>query len=91
MDKQKTIEINFAKQDQSVLDNLIAPTDLKDQTNQNFINNRFMDAFSIKMHVSVAPTYMPKNAFEQTVFYENGTTRRLYVYINGAWRYVTLT
>jgi len=41
--------------------------------------------------VSAAPTYTPKNFLEQIVFYESGTTRRLYLFINRSWRYVTLT
>ena len=31
------------------------------------------------------PTYVPKSFLEQFYLYESGTTRRLYVYINGTW------
>ncbi len=45
----------------------------------------------IKMHSDSVPTYTPKSFLEQFHFYETGGTRRLYVYINGAWAYATLT
>lgn len=38
-----------------------------------------------------APTYIPKTFREQFVFYDTGGVRRLYVYVNGSWRYSTLT
>ena len=38
---------------------------------------------------SVIPTYRPENG--TMVLYESGTTRRIYVFINGSWRYVNLT
>jgi hypothetical protein len=38
-----------------------------------------------------APTFVPKNLTEMIQFYENGTTRRLYIYVNATWRYVALT
>ena len=44
-----------------------------------------------KVHIEVAPTLTPKNFYEQIQFYDSGGVRRLYLYINGDWRYVTLT
>jgi hypothetical protein len=44
----------------------------------------------VKRPISTAPTHLPKNILEQFELYENGTTYRLYVYING-WHYITLT
>jgi len=45
----------------------------------------------IKQHVTSAPTYTPKTFFDQIVFYDDGSTRRIYFYINSAWYYATLT
>jgi hypothetical protein len=59
--------------------------------NQDFINRKFLEAFQIKRSVSVVPTYIPKNFFEQTVYYKNGATLRRYDYVDGAWVYSTLT
>lgn len=53
---------------------------------------RFLKAVrTTKPYLTVAPTETPKNFFEQIQFYENGATIRLYVWINGTWRYVALT
>lgn len=45
----------------------------------------------IKRPVSSAPSTTPRTFFEQIQYYENGSTRRLYIYISGTWRYVALT
>lgn len=44
-----------------------------------------------KRHITVAPTDTPKNFYDQIRYYDTGGVRRLYIYINGAWRYVVLT
>jgi hypothetical protein len=44
-----------------------------------------------KYHLTAAPTFTPKNFLEQIQFYDTGGVRRLYLYINGNWRYITLT
>lgn len=43
--------------------------------------------------VSVAPANAPKNIFGQIKLYINGANYRLYIYdyVNGAWRYASLT
>ena len=41
--------------------------------------------------VDTAPTDEPLTAEDQIVLYINGTTYRLYTYINGDWYYVNLT
>ena len=46
---------------------------------------------AVKRPLSAAPTRTPKNLIEQFELYESGVTRRLYVYVNGTWRYVALT
>ncbi|MFA6097544.1 MAG: hypothetical protein WC788_08045 [Candidatus Paceibacterota bacterium] len=38
-----------------------------------------------------APAYIPKTFPEQFVFYKNGVTKRLYVYVDGDWTYTALT
>jgi hypothetical protein len=44
-----------------------------------------------KRHLTAAPTFKPKNFAEQIQFYDDATNRRIYLYINGSWRYVALT
>lgn len=44
-----------------------------------------------KKTIDTAPTLTPKNFFEQIQFYENGATYRIYIHMNGTWRYVALT
>lgn len=46
---------------------------------------------TIKPHIDTAPTFTPKNFFEQIQFYDDGANYRIYIYINGDWRYVALT
>lgn len=45
----------------------------------------------VKKSIDTAPTFTPKNFFEQIQFYDNSGTYRLYLYVNGDWRYVALT
>lgn len=40
---------------------------------------------------TTAPTYIPRNFYESLVLKDDGTNRRLWVYINKVWRYVILT
>ena len=40
--------------------------------------------------LDTVPTDTPRNQIS-FAFYENGGTRRFYVFFNGAWRYATLT
>lgn len=52
----------------------------------------FLEAMRVnKKHLVTAPTFTPKNFYEQIQFYDTGGVRRLYLYINGDWRYVVLT
>lgn len=44
-----------------------------------------------KRHLSSTPDFIPKNLAEQIQFYDSGSVRRVYFYINGTWRYSTLT
>lgn len=46
---------------------------------------------TVRQPVSVVPTNVPKNFLQQIEIYESGATRRLYIYVNGTWRYVALT
>lgn len=40
--------------------------------------------------LDTAPTDTPRNPISFAL-YENGATRRFYIFFNGNWRYVTLT
>lgn len=44
-----------------------------------------------KRHIEVAPTATPKTFMDQIQFFDDGVDYRLYIYINGTWRYVALT
>ena len=43
-----------------------------------------------KQHLTTAPTLTPKNFLDQIQFYDDGNNRRLYLYVNNTWRFVTL-
>lgn len=42
-------------------------------------------------YITSAPTDTPKSFVDSFRFYDTGGVRRLYVFINASWRYVTLT
>ena len=63
---------------------------IKEQESR-FYNTKLMENYDIKEPSDVVPTDPPKNFFEQFYLYENGATIRLYIYINGTWRYSALT
>lgn len=44
-----------------------------------------------KRHITVAPTITPKNFVEQIQLFDDGVDYRLYLFVNGTWRYVALT
>ena len=44
-----------------------------------------------KRPTDTAPTATPQNFIQQFALYENGATIRLYVWVNGTWRYAGLT
>lgn len=44
-----------------------------------------------KSHLTAAPTFIPQNLLEAIQLYDDGAARRLYVYLDGTWRYTTLT
>ncbi len=56
---------------------------------------RFMAVLEVlrrpKYHLTIAPTFTPKNFLEQIQFYDDGADQRIYFYINTSWRYTTLT
>jgi len=55
-------------------------------------NISLLDLLSrVKRHVTTAPTYIPRNFFEQIVLFDNGSATRVYFYVNDGWYYVTLS
>lgn len=46
---------------------------------------------TVRQTISTAPTFTPRSFAEQIQIYKNGTTYRLYVYVDDTWRYTTLT
>lgn len=83
MVEDKTIEIDYSKNNNQVSS--------QNLNSQDYINSKFMEVLRIKKHSSIAPTYTPKNFFEQFYFYDDGANRYLYIYINNAWRKTSLT
>lgn len=51
----------------------------------------FKQMRSVKRPLSAAPTFTPQNFLEQIQFYKNGSTYRVYFYIEGSWKYSTLS
>ena len=45
---------------------------------------------TVRQPLATVPTFI-QNLLDQIQFYESGATRRLYIYMNGTWRYVALT
>jgi len=45
----------------------------------------------VRKNLTSAPTLTPKNFLDQIQFYDDGSSRRVYFYVNNTWRYVTLT
>lgn len=44
-----------------------------------------------RQSIATAPTLTPITFPDQIQFYDDGTNRRLYLYVNKVWRYVSLT
>jgi hypothetical protein len=44
-----------------------------------------------RRHLTTAPTFTPKSLIDQIQFYDDGTNRRMYFYVNKVWRYTALT
>jgi hypothetical protein len=44
-----------------------------------------------RRHLTAAPAFTPKTFVDQVQLFDDGTNRRLYLYINRVWRYVALT
>lgn len=64
----------------------------QEDTTQKFDFAPFLEQIkTIRKPVDTAPTFTPRGFLDQFQFYENGGTRRLYVYISPTWRYVALT
>jgi len=69
----------------------IEDTDFDLKEDFDLLKNNFYKDNRTQESVSTVPTYIPKTFLEQFVLYDDGTNQRLYVYVNGAWKNVTLT
>lgn len=90
-------------QDQPEEIETVSPVETLDENPQNQQNGKtieealspyiaFLEAMkTTKAHIDTAPTFTPKNFYDQIQFYDDGANRRIYLYINGDWRYVALT
>jgi hypothetical protein len=65
--------------------------EIKFDSQENF-NQSLIDGLTkIIKDSSIEPTHKPTKILDQFYFYKNGTTYRLYIYINNTWKYVTLS
>lgn len=55
------------------------------------LKNNFNRDNRTQESISTVPTYTPKSFLEQFVLYDDDTDQRLYVYVNGSWKYVNLS
>jgi hypothetical protein len=69
----------------------IEDTDFDLKEDFDLLKNNFYKDNRTQESVSTVPTYIPKTFLEQFVLYDDDTNQRLYVYVNGAWKNVTLT
>jgi hypothetical protein len=65
--------------------------DFEIEENFGELKVNFDESNKIKKHFSSAPTYKPKNFNEQVVLFDDGTDKKLYLYINNVWVSITLT
>lgn len=76
-----------------ILPNNMEPT-IKDHRHNGIGDQRInlTDIVGMFPTVSVAPTHIPRNLYEQLVIYINGATYKLYLYdaTNKNWKSVTL-
>ena len=54
------------------------------------LKNNFNEDNKTQESISTVPTYTPKSFLKQFVLYDDGVDQRLYVYLDGIWKYVTL-
>jgi len=77
--------------------NALMTEDVKDKAEIkdtfNLTKTEYRQATKLKEHVSGtgAPTYTPKNFFEQFYLQKDGSTYYMWVYTNNLWKKVTLT
>lgn len=49
------------------------------------VDEHYRNKLRVRDSVDTVPTYTPKTFSDQFVFYDDGTSTKLYVYINGSW------
>jgi hypothetical protein len=89
--KNEENKIELVTEDESLLS---TPTEKKNKTIEEAFAPYiiFLNAMKVtKKALTSAPTFEPKTFYQQIQLYDSGGVRRLYIYINGAWRYVVIT
>ena len=82
--ENNTIDLNFNEE------TVEYTKDLEEQDRElifNFVKQMLLP----KAHIAVAPTFTPKNFWEQVQLFDDGVDIRLYLFVNNTWRYVALT
>ena len=74
-----TIDELASRVDRMFTENQMSPVD------KNDIQMFLYLLRGIKQHITSAPTNIPKNFLQQIEFYDDGTEKRMYLFINNAW------
>lgn len=64
---------------------------LKEKNREDEIIKRLYFDEELNEVFTAVPTYIPKTFTQQFCFYDTAGVRRLYVYVNSSWRFITLT
>ena len=64
---------------------------LSTEQSPEYLGEIVNDWFKILKTGSAAPTYIPNRFIDCFYLYLNGSTYRLYIYINNEWKYSTLS
>jgi hypothetical protein len=68
----------------------VEPNKPADLPNDDFIV--ILEALRRTKHtVSVVPTFTPRNFYDQIQFYKLDADYRVYLFVGGDWKYITLT
>jgi hypothetical protein len=59
----------------------------KSVPNQPYID----DLYKIKQHTETEPDFIPRKFIDQIQFFDDGEDVKVYFYINGSWKSITLT
>lgn len=68
-----------------------APSNEQKSNELNQYEGMLQNLRKIKQPISGVPTFTPRSFYDQFQLYVNGSTRRLYIYMDKSWHYITMT